>query len=97
MQEPDANALRLIVPKTTKPQLNAIEKFAPLAERVRGLVKQLDLLCKLVGRVHPLVVALLSELNDANQPPGVSPRFLRVGVDSEPVANAMRLMKLKPV
>lgn len=51
-------------PVTTKPQLNAVEKFAPLAERVRGLVKQIDLLCKLVGRVHPLVVALLADASD---------------------------------
>lgn len=47
-------------PATTKPQLKAAEQFAPLAERVRGLVKQIDLLCKLAGRVNPLVVSMLS-------------------------------------
>jgi type I restriction enzyme M protein len=51
-------------PATTKPQLKAVEKFAPLAERVRGLVKQIDLLCKLAGRVNPLVASMLSEASD---------------------------------
>lgn len=51
-------------PATTKLQLKTVEKFAPLAERVRGLVKQIDLLCKLSGRVNPLVVSMLSDATD---------------------------------
>ena len=51
-------------PATTKPQLKAVEKFSPLAERVRGLVKQIDLLCKLAGRVNPLVASMLSDASD---------------------------------
>lgn len=51
-------------PATTKPQLRAVEKFSPLAERVRGLIKQIDLLCKLAGRVNPLVVSMLSDASD---------------------------------
>ena len=51
-------------PATTKPQRTALAKFDPLAERIRGLMKQIDLLCKLAGRVHPLIMALLSDASD---------------------------------
>lgn len=51
-------------PATTKPQKTALAKFDPLAERIRGLMKQIDLLCKLAGRVHPLIVAMLSDVSD---------------------------------
>lgn len=51
-------------PTTTKPQLAAVKAFAPLADRVRGLIKQIDLLCKLASRVSPLVATLLSDVSD---------------------------------
>jgi type I restriction enzyme M protein len=51
-------------PATTKPQQAAIAGFNPLAERIRGLVKQIDLICKLASRISPLIVTLLSEASD---------------------------------
>lgn len=51
-------------PATTKPQRTAVAKFDPLAERIRGVMKQIDLLCKLVGRVHSLIVTLLSDVSE---------------------------------
>lgn len=51
-------------PATTKPQLTAVKAFARLAESVRGLIKQIDLLCKLASRVSPLIVTLLSDASD---------------------------------
>ncbi|HBE62189.1 MAG TPA: DNA methyltransferase [Rhodopirellula baltica] len=51
-------------PATTKPQRSALAAFTPLAERIRGLIKQIDLLCKLAGRISPLVASLLSDASD---------------------------------
>jgi type I restriction enzyme M protein len=51
-------------PATTKPQQAAIAGFNPLAERIRGLVKQIDLICKLASRINPLIVTLLSDASD---------------------------------
>jgi type I restriction enzyme M protein len=39
-------------PPTTKPQHAARQAFDPLAERIKGLIKQIDLLSKLAGRAH---------------------------------------------
>ena len=39
-------------PATTKPQHTARRTFDPLAERIKGLIKQIDLLYKLVDRAH---------------------------------------------
>jgi type I restriction enzyme M protein len=39
-------------PETTKPQHVARQAFDPLAERIKGLIKQIDLLAKLAGRAH---------------------------------------------
>jgi len=38
------------IPKNTKPQQAARKKFSPVAEGIRGLIKQVDLLFKLVSR-----------------------------------------------
>jgi type I restriction enzyme M protein len=39
-------------PATTKPPHTARQAFDPLAERIKGLIKQIDLLAKLIGRAH---------------------------------------------
>jgi len=47
-------------PATTKPQHSARKAFDPLAERIKGLIKQIDLLYKLADRTHGQIGTLLS-------------------------------------
>jgi type I restriction enzyme M protein len=49
---------------TTKPQHSARKTFDPLAERIKGLVRQIDLLYKLADRAHGQIGELLSEAHD---------------------------------
>jgi type I restriction enzyme M protein len=51
-------------PATTKPQHTARTAFDPLAERIRGLIKQIDLLYKLADRTHGQIGSLLSGAGD---------------------------------
>src|SRR5262249_20746505 len=47
-------------PATTKPQHTARKAFDPLAERIRGVIKQIDLLAKLADRAHGQIGTLLA-------------------------------------
>jgi type I restriction enzyme M protein len=49
------------LPALNDPQHAARKAFAPHAEAIRGLVKQVDLLCKLAGRVADQGVALAAD------------------------------------
>src|SRR5207249_3388643 len=51
-------------PATTKPTHAARRAFDPLAERIKGLVKQIDLLAKLAGRAHDELGKHLAELDE---------------------------------
>lgn len=59
-----AKAINRKPPATTKPQQAARSKFDPLADRIRGLIKQIDLLYKLADRTHIHVGKLLSDTSD---------------------------------
>jgi type I restriction enzyme M protein len=52
-------------PATTKPQHTTRQAFDPLAERVKGLIKQIDLLAKLAGRSHDDLGKHLAALDEA--------------------------------
>jgi type I restriction enzyme M protein len=49
-------------PATTKPQHMARKTFDPLADRIKGLIKQIDLLYKLADRADDQIAKLLSDL-----------------------------------
>jgi type I restriction enzyme M protein len=51
-------------PAMTKPQHAARQAFDPLAERIKGLIKQIDLLSKLAGRAHDDLAKHLSALDE---------------------------------
>ncbi len=52
------------LPKTTKPQHTSRKAFGPLAERIKGLIKQVDLLYKLADRAHDQIGKLFAGLAD---------------------------------
>lgn len=52
-------------PATTKPQHKARQAFDPLAERVRGLIKQVDLVYKLADRAQGQIGVLLTGASEA--------------------------------
>ncbi|MFN0050702.1 MAG: N-6 DNA methylase [Planctomycetales bacterium] len=51
-------------PATTKPQHAARKSFDPLSERIKGLIKQIDLLYKLADRAQNLIGKLLADFPD---------------------------------
>jgi type I restriction enzyme M protein len=51
-------------PAAIRAQHSARESFAPLAEGIKGLVKQIDLVAKLAARAHDQIGAFLSGLSE---------------------------------
>jgi type I restriction enzyme M protein len=49
-------------PATTRPQHTARQAFDPLAERIKGLIKQIDLLYKLADRVNDQIGKVFSHI-----------------------------------
>jgi type I restriction enzyme M protein len=52
-------------PATTKPQHATRQAFDPLAERIKGLIKQIDLLAKFASRAHDDLGKHLAALDEA--------------------------------
>ena len=50
-------------PASTKPQHASRKAFDPLAERIRGLIKQVDLVAKVSDRVQGQIIALISSVS----------------------------------
>lgn len=54
-------------PATTRPQHSTRKSFDPLAERIKGLIKQIDLLYKLADRAHDQIGKVLADIPDEAQ------------------------------
>ena len=55
------------IPATTKPQHTSRQAFDPLAERIKGLIKQLDLVYKLSARTHDHLGKYLAALDEEDR------------------------------
>jgi len=62
-----AKKVEATAPTTTRPQHTARQAFDPLAERIKGLIKQLDLLYKLADRAHDQLVKHMAILDETER------------------------------